>query len=65
MSGDRLLVANVVQPLLLLAALLLVAGFLFSAPALLSAAVPRFFWAVSACLRSWYCWPCGAPRLPE
>jgi hypothetical protein len=41
-----LLVANVVQPLLLVAALLLVAGFLFSAPPLLSAAVPLFLLGV-------------------
>ncbi|MBN8475593.1 hypothetical protein [Sulfuritalea sp.] len=36
------LVANVIHPLLVLAALLLVAGLLFSNPALLSAAVPVF-----------------------
>ncbi len=41
-----LLVANVVQPLLLVAALLLVGGFLFSAPPLLSAAVPLFLLGV-------------------
>jgi hypothetical protein len=41
-----LLVANVVQPLLLVAALLLVAGFLFSSPLLLSAAVPLFLLGV-------------------
>ncbi len=41
-----LLVANVVQPLLLVAALLLVAGFVFSAPLLLSAAVPLFLLGV-------------------
>ncbi|MBI5898794.1 MAG: hypothetical protein HZB40_06185 [Rhodocyclales bacterium] len=41
-----LLVANVVQPTLLVAAVLLVAGLLFSAPALLSAAVPLFLCGV-------------------
>ncbi len=41
-----ILVANVVQPLLLLAALLLVAGLLFSAPGLLLAAVPLFLVAL-------------------
>ncbi len=40
------LVANAVQPLLVLATLLLVAGFLFSRPGLLSAAVPLFLLAV-------------------
>ncbi|MFA4968053.1 MAG: hypothetical protein WC540_00360 [Sulfuritalea sp.] len=40
------LVANTVQPLLLLATLLLVAGFLFSRPVLLSAAVPFFLLAL-------------------
>jgi hypothetical protein len=40
------LVANTVQPLLLLATLLLVAGFLFGRPGLLSAAVPAFLLAV-------------------
>ena len=35
-------VANAIQPLLILGALLLVAGFYFSAPVLLSAAVPAF-----------------------
>ncbi|KAF0164741.1 MAG: hypothetical protein FD157_1905 [Rhodocyclaceae bacterium] len=40
------LVANTVQPLLLLATLLLVAGFLFSRPGLLSAAVPFFLLAL-------------------
>ncbi len=40
------LVANTVQPLLLLATLLLVAGLLFSLPGLLSAAVPLFLLAV-------------------
>ncbi|MDP2822154.1 MAG: hypothetical protein Q8O52_05665 [Sulfuritalea sp.] len=40
------LVANTVQPLLLLATLLLVAGLLFSRPGLLSAAVPLFLLAV-------------------
>ena len=40
------LIANVVQPLLLLATLLLVAGLLFSQPILLSAAVPLFLLAV-------------------
>lgn len=39
-------VANVVQPLLLLGALLLVAGFLFSAPVLLRAAVPALLLGV-------------------
>lgn len=39
------LVADTVQPLLLLATLLLVAGLLFSRPALLSAAVPLFLLA--------------------
>ena len=40
------LVANTVQPLLLLATLLLVAGLLFSRPGLLSAAVPLFLLAI-------------------
>ena len=40
------LVANAVQPMLVLATLLLVAGFLFSRPGLLSAAVPLFLLAV-------------------
>jgi len=40
------LVANTVQPVLLLATLLLVAGLLFSLPGLLSAAVPLFLLAV-------------------
>ena len=40
------LLANIVQPLLLLAALLLVAGLLFSSPGLLSSAVPLFLLAV-------------------
>ena len=40
------LVANTVQPLLLLATLLLVAGLLFGQPGLLSAAVPLFLLAV-------------------
>ncbi len=40
------LLANTVQPLLLLAALLLVAGLLFSRPGLLSSAVPLFLLAV-------------------
>ncbi|MDK9703297.1 MAG: hypothetical protein OEL20_09155 [Sulfuritalea sp.] len=40
------LVANTVQPLLLLATLLLVAGFLFGRPVLLSAAVPFFLLAL-------------------
>lgn len=40
------LLANAVQPLLLLAVLLLVAGLLFSRPGLLSAAVPLFLLAV-------------------
>ena len=39
------LVANAVQPLLVLATLFLVAGFLFSRPGLLSAAVPLFLLA--------------------
>ena len=39
------LVANIVQPLLLLAALLLVAGLLFTRPGLLSAAAPLFLLA--------------------
>jgi hypothetical protein len=42
------LVANTVQPLLLLATLLLVAGLLFSRPALLAAAVPLFLLGVGA-----------------
>lgn len=41
-----LLVANVVQPVLLVAALLLVAGFLFAAPVLLSSAGPFFLLGV-------------------
>ena len=41
-----MLVANTVQPLLLLATLLLVAGLLFSRPGLLSAAVPLFLLAL-------------------
>lgn len=40
------LVANAVQPLLVLATLFLVAGFLFGRPGLLSAAVPLFLLAV-------------------
>ena len=40
------LVANTVQPLLLLATLLLVAGLLFSRPGLLSVAVPLFLLAI-------------------
>ncbi len=40
------LVASAVQPLLVLATLLLVAGFLFNRPGLLSAAVPLFLLAV-------------------
>ncbi|OHC69295.1 MAG: hypothetical protein A3H93_07890 [Rhodocyclales bacterium RIFCSPLOWO2_02_FULL_63_24] len=40
------LVANTVQPLLLLATLLLVAGLLFGRPVLLSAAVPLFLLAI-------------------
>jgi len=40
------LVANTVQPMLLLATLLLVAGFLFSRPGLLSTAVPLFLLAL-------------------
>lgn len=40
------LLANAVQPLLVLATLLLVAGFLFGRPGLLSAAVPLFLLAV-------------------
>ena len=40
------LVANTVQPMLLLATLLLVAGFLFSHPGLLSTAVPLFLLAL-------------------
>lgn len=40
------LVANAVQPVLVLATLLLVAGLLFSLPGLLSAAVPLFLLAV-------------------
>jgi hypothetical protein len=40
------LVATVVQPMLLLATLLLVAGLLFSRPGLLSAAVPLFLLAI-------------------
>lgn len=42
------LVANTVQPLLLLATLLLVAGLLFSRPGLLAAAVPLFLLGVGA-----------------
>jgi hypothetical protein len=42
------LVANAVQPLLVLATLLLVAGLLFSHPGLLSAAVPLFLLAAGA-----------------
>jgi len=40
------LVANIVQPLLLLATLLLVSGFLFSRPGLFAVAVPLFLLAV-------------------